>query len=87
MAHFIELAGVTGDDVLAVDLQRGAKMVGVSVRHLWKQLDTNGGPIRTVRMGTRVLIPIQSLRDYLKPPAQPVPAEVKTEKKVRGRRR
>ena len=80
MGKFIELAGVTGD-ALAVDLKRGAKMVGVSDRHLWKQLDTNGGPIRTVRMGTRVLIPIQSLRNYLKPPAEPVHVEAKKKRR------
>jgi len=48
-------------------------MVGVTGRHLRKQLDIEGGPIRTVRMGSRVLIPVESLRDYLKPPAEPAP--------------
>jgi len=56
-------------DLLAVSIERGAAMVGVTSRHLRKQLDTDGGPIRTVRMGNRVLIPIDELRNYLKPPA------------------
>lgn len=54
---------------LAVSIERGAAMVGVTSRHFRKQLDTEGGPIRTVRMGSRVLIPVESLRDFLKPPA------------------
>ena len=53
---------------MAVSIERGAAMVGVTSRHLRKQLDAEGGPIRTVRMGNRVLIPVESLRDYLKPP-------------------
>jgi hypothetical protein len=68
---------------LAVSIERGAELVGdVTPRHFRKQLDIKGGPIRTVRMGTRVLIPMDSLRDYLKPPAEPTPA-VKREKKSR----
>lgn len=51
--------------VLAVGIERGAAMVGVTSRHLRKQLDTDGGPIRTVRMGNRVLIPVESLHEYL----------------------
>jgi len=60
---------------LAVGIERGAAMVGVTPRHFRKQLDTEGGPIRTVRMGNRVLIPVESLRDYLKPPALSVAQE------------
>lgn len=56
---------------LAVGIERGAAMVGVTPRHFRKQLDTEGGPIRTVRMGNRVLIPVESLRDFLKPPTEP----------------
>jgi hypothetical protein len=74
-------------DVLAVDLKRGAKMLGVSDRHFGKQLDINGGPIRTRRMGTRVLIPVESLREYLKAPAaEAKPVEAKPEKKSARRR-
>lgn len=65
MSRAIDLESVT--DALAVGIERGAAMVGVTPRHFRKQLDTEGGPIRTVRMGNRVLIPVESLRDYLKP--------------------
>jgi hypothetical protein len=71
MTDILELAGVT-DDVLAVSIERGAALVGgVTPRHFRKFLDINGGPIRTVRMGTRVLVPISSLREYLQAPAAP----------------
>jgi hypothetical protein len=89
MTDLLKLAGVT-DDVLAVSIERGAALVGdVTPRHLRKYLDINGGPIRTVRMGTRLLIPISSLREYLQAPApaEPAPAEIKREKKPRTRRR
>lgn len=66
MAKNFELAGVTDDEVLAVDISRGAKMLGVSDRHFRKEIVA--GRIRVVRMGTRVLVPIQSLREYLNPP-------------------
>jgi hypothetical protein len=66
---------------LAVNIERGAAMVGgVSTRRFREELDVNGGPIRTVRMGTRILIPVESLREYLKAPAaeaKPVKAEKK----------
>jgi hypothetical protein len=65
------------NDLLAVDIKRGAKMLGVSDRHFRKQLDIKGGPIRTVRMGTRLIIPLSSLRDYLNAPAEPAPAEIR----------
>ena len=83
----MELAGVT-DDVLAVGVDRGAVLVGVTPRHLRKHLDFNGGPIRTVRMGTRVLIPISSLREYLQAPVAPTPDPEgkKHEKKPPARR-
>jgi hypothetical protein len=70
---------------LAVSIDRAAAMVGVTGRHLRTKLDIEGGPIRTVRMGNRVLIPVESLRDYLKPPAEPTPA-VNRNKKSRARR-
>lgn len=84
MSTINDLESVTGP--LAVSIERGAAMVGVTVRHFRKQLDTDGGPIRTVRMGNRVLIPVDGLRDYLKPPTEPTPA-VKRERKARARRR
>lgn len=84
MSTINDLASVTAP--LAVSIERGAAMVDVTSRHLRKQLDIEGGPIRTVRMGNRVLIPVDSLRDYLKPPAEPTPA-AKRERKVRARRR
>jgi hypothetical protein len=66
-------------DVLAVSIERGAAMVGgVSTRRFREELDFNGGPIRTVRMGNRVLIPVESLREYLKAPAVAKPAETNT---------
>jgi hypothetical protein len=71
---------------LAVSIERGAAMVGVTPRHFRKQLDTEGGPIRTVRMGNRVLIPVDELRNYLKP--APTADEAKKEEtRARGQRR
>jgi hypothetical protein len=66
-------------DPLAVSIERGAAKVGVTPRHLRKHLDIEGGPIRTVRMGTRVLIPVDALRDYFKPPdAEPQAKDART---------
>lgn len=81
MSTINDLESVTGP--LAVSIDRAAAMVGVTGRHLRTQLDIEGGPIRTVRMGNRVLIPVDSLRDYLKP--DPV-AEPKRKNKPRTRR-
>jgi hypothetical protein len=70
---------------LAVGIERGAAMVGVTPRHFRKQLDTEGGPIRTVRMGNRVLIPVDELRNYLKSAPTPTADEAKHERKPRAR--
>lgn len=83
MSRVIDLESVT--DTLAVGIERGAAMVGVTPRHFRKQLDTEGGPIRTVRMGNRVLIPVDELRNYLKPAAEEANREIKP--RVRGQRR
>jgi len=77
---------------LAVSIERGAARLGVTSRHLRKYLDTDGGPIRTVRMGDRVLIPVDELRNYVKPPDKPAadtskPPPAKTQKSARVRRR
>jgi len=83
MSRVIDLESVT--DTLAVGIERGAAMVGVTPRHFRKQLDTEGGPIRTVRMGNRVLIPVDELRNYLEPAAEEANREIKP--RVRGQRR
>ncbi|MGA2302248.1 MAG: hypothetical protein ABSG77_16325 [Candidatus Acidiferrum sp.] len=83
----------TSDDqepvtALAVSIERAAAMAGgVTSRHFRKQLDIEGGPIRTVRMGNRVLIPVDELRDYFKANVAmptPAPEEKKREKKPRA---
>lgn len=71
---------------LAVSIERGAAMVGVTPRHFRKQLDKEGGPIRTVRMGNRVLIPVDELRNYFKPSAEPTPAVKREQPPIRKRR-
>ena len=71
---------------LAVSIERGAAMVGVTPRHFRKQLDTEGGPIRTVRMGNRVLIPVDELRNYLKPAPTADEAEEKKRTRAGGQR-
>jgi hypothetical protein len=58
-------------------------MIGVTDRHLWNEI--KAGRLRTVRSGTRVLVPVQAIRDYLEP--NPVaksklsPAPAKREKR------
>jgi hypothetical protein len=79
MSRVIDLESVTSP--LAVGIERGAAMVGVTPRHFRKQLDTEGGPIRTVRMGNRVLIPVDELRNYLKPAAQEIKARVRRQRR------
>jgi excisionase family DNA binding protein len=70
---------------LAVSIERGASMVGVTGRHLRKEIDA--GRLRIVRMGRRVLIPVEALRDYLKPVpapvAEPKPSPAQRKKKPR----
>ena len=87
MARKSDLDGVTS---LAVSVPRGAAMVDVSDRHMWAEI--KAGRIRTVRSGSRVLIPIDALKEYLKPEADsPAPQGehaqvIKREKKPRIRR-
>ena len=79
MSRVIDLESVTYS--LAVSIERGAAMVDVTPRHFRKQLDTEGGPIRTVRMGNRVLIPVDELRNYLKPAAEEIKPRVRRQRR------
>ncbi len=48
---------------LASGVKRVAKMMGVSDRHVWKEI--KAGRLKTVRSGRRVLITLESLSAYL----------------------
>lgn len=54
---------------LAVSRQDAAALLGISERLLWTM--TNAGKIPHVRIGSRVLYPVEALRQWLDEQAQP----------------
>jgi len=48
---------------IAVSIQEGAKMLGISKPHFLPLVKE--GTIRTVKIGRRVLVSVQSLRDFV----------------------
>jgi excisionase family DNA binding protein len=54
---------------LAVNRREAAAMLGISERLLWTW--TNTGTIPHVRIGTRVLYPVEQLRQWLERQASP----------------
>ncbi len=50
-------------DVLAKSSRDAARMLGISERTLWSY--TKSGDIPHVRLGRRILYPIQALRDWM----------------------
>lgn len=57
------LGGDTGPEPLLVDARTAAGMLGVSERLLWSW--TKSGEIGNVRIGRRVLYPVQGLKDWV----------------------
>ena len=60
--------GSNGDhaqpEPLAVDSQQAAKLLSVSARTLWA-LTSPRGPIPALRLGRRVVYPLESLRAWI----------------------
>lgn len=50
-------------DALTLSLRDAARRLGVSQRHLWTLV--NAGTIPHVRLDRRLLIPVETLRDWL----------------------
>ncbi len=53
---------------MAYSAREAAEAVGISERHMRNLI--NSGHIRTVRLGRRLLIPAEALRDLLAAPAK-----------------
>jgi excisionase family DNA binding protein len=54
---------------IAVSVQEAAKMLGISKPHFYPLI--KGGKIRTVNIGRRILVSVQSLRDFVDGKAEP----------------
>lgn len=59
-----DLQSAEPSERLAVNRREAARLLGVSERLLWTW--TNAGEIPHVRLGTRVLYPIEQLRAWLR---------------------
>lgn len=57
-----------GTEKLTVNRREAATMLGISERLLWTW--TNAGEIPHVRIGTRVLYPVNTLREWLEDQAR-----------------
>ena len=55
---------ISGEPALAVDAERLARMLGVSLRHL-RRLDASGKLPRPVKLGRSVRWPVAEIEDWL----------------------